>query len=136
MDLIQIIVIVLVVCAPLLLGYICVRYGSNEIAKDRSIKNTGISTQATSVELKWWRINRSRVFVVEYMTETGIIRANTTYPRITAVGQTYTIFYDQNKPKNFCFENDKRTIYSGRFFIFLGITFFVESIWLVFFIFT
>ena len=92
--------------------------------RDNYIKTRGIQTEAEVVDIKISGSNYKPV--VEYMTSSGIIRANSIYSGSRAffnfnIGDRVNIFYDENKPKSFRFENNKLGTILWGVFILSGI---------------
>ena len=105
------------------------------LRRDNYIKTKGIQTQAEIVEIK--RNGGNRKPVVEYRTPEGMMRIKSFYSGSSAffncnVGDKVNIFYDENKPKSFRFENDKTGIFLWGLFFFIGITEIITSCFIPF----
>ncbi|MCP1223557.1 DUF3592 domain-containing protein [Sebaldella sp. S0638] len=92
--------------------------------RDNYIKTRGIPVQAEVVEIM--RNGKNYRPVVEYRTSEGIIRVKSLYSGSGVffnfkAGDKVNIFYDENKPKSFRFENDKIGMFLWGLFFFLGI---------------
>jgi hypothetical protein len=103
--------------------------------RDNYIKTRGIQIEAEVVDII---ISGSYCKpVVEYMTFGGIIRANSIYSGSRAffkfnIGDRVNIFYDENKPKSFRFENNKIGIFLWGIFFFFGMTALIMSCFIPF----
>lgn len=94
------------------------------LKRDSYIKTMGVQTQGEIIEIK--RSGSNYKPVVEYRTSEGIIRAKSFYSGSgiffnMRVGDKVNIFYDENKPKSFRFENNKLGTILWGVFILSGI---------------
>lgn len=93
--------------------------------KDHYIKTNGRQTQAEVVDIK--RNGSNYKPVVEYQTSEGKIRGKSLYSGSSIffsfkTGDKVSIFYDENKPERFRFEDNKIGLFLWGIFFFLGIT--------------
>ena len=68
---------------------------------------------------------------MEYTADNKLIKKKITTSRFLfslEKGDEVTIFYNKNKPENFCFENDKRYIVRSGLFFFAGLMEILASI--------
>ena len=91
--------------------------------RDNNIKTQGIPVQAEVVEIK--RSGSNCKPVVEYNTSRGKIRAKRFYSGSGVffdckTGDKVNIFYDENKPESFRFENNKIGMFLWGLFFFFG----------------
>ena len=108
-----------------IMGLVFIGIGKYFTEKDKRLKTKGIRTKAKVLEKKIGYSKRAYI-TVEYTGGEKIItkRIMTTrslckgYP--FEVGEYTYIFYDRKKPKNFCFENDKRDTLRAIIFYFAG----------------
>ena len=104
---------IIAVMPVFIMGLVFIAIGKYFSEKDKRLKTKGIRTKAKVLEKKIGYSKRAYI-TVEYTGGEKIItkRIMTTrslckgYP--FEVGEYTDIFYDRKKPKNFCFENDKR----------------------------
>ena len=71
------------------------------------------------------------LLTVEYTADNKVIKKKITTSRFLfslEKGDEVTIFYNKNKPENFCFENDKRYIVRSGLFFFAGLMEILASI--------
>lgn len=102
-------------------GLIFMVIGKYFTEKDKKLKTKGIKTQAKILEKKIGLRNRAYI-TVEYTGGEKIITKRIITTRSLCKGYPFEageytdIFYDENNPESFCFENDKR--YTQRAIIF------------------
>ena len=92
--------------------------------RDNYIKTQGIPVQAEVVEIKQSGSNYKPV--VEYNISRGRIRAKSFYSGSSVffnckIGDIVNIFYDENKPESFRFENNKIGMFLWGLFFFFGV---------------
>ena len=115
---------IIVIAGCFLPGIIFLTVSIIGFRRDNYIKTRGIPVQAEVVEIM--RNGGNYKPVVEYRTSEGIIRVKSLYSGSGVffdckVGDKVNIFYDENKPKSFRFENDKIGMFLWGLFFFLGI---------------
>ena len=96
-----------------IMGLVFIGIGKYFTEKDKKLKTKGIRTQAKVLEKKIGCSRRAYI-TVEYTGGEKIITKRIVTTRSLCNGYPFEageytdIFYNRNKPKSFCFENDKR----------------------------
>ena len=114
----------------LFLGLMFLAAGKFFFEKEKKLKITGIKTTAKITEKKSG-YRKSLLLTVEYAADNKLIKKKITTSRFLfslEKGDEVTIFYNKNKPENFCFENDKRYIMRSGLFFFAGLMEILASI--------
>ncbi len=114
----------------LFLGLAFIAAGKFFFEKEKKLKITGIKTTAKITEKKSG-YRKSLLLTVEYTADNKLIKQKITTSRFlfsSEKGDEITIFYNKNKPQNFCFENDRRYIIRSCIFFFAGLTEILVSI--------
>ena len=126
---------IIVIAGCFLPGIIFLTVSIIGFRRDNYIKTRGIPVQAEVVEIM--RNGGNYKPVVEYRTSEGIIRVESLYSGSGTffnfkAGDKVNIFYDENKPKSFRFENDKIGMFLWGLFFFLGTVAFIVSCFIPF----
>ena len=127
--------IILITGSGFLLGITFLAVGFMGFRRDNYIKTRGIPAQAEVVDIKLNGGNYRPV--VEYNTSEGKIRATSFYSGSSIffkckTGDKVNIFYDENKPESFRFENNKIGIFLWGLFFFFGIMALIMSCFISF----
>ena len=97
--------------------------GMNILFRESNLKKYGIKTNATVVAVSL----KGRP-TIEYQTEQGLLKVKSLFGGQFAhlsfqkIGDIVQVFYDKEKPKRFCIERDKTSIFLGVIFLFIGMT--------------
>ena len=106
----------------MILGLVFLLIGRFFLVKDKKLKNKGGKSTAKIIEKKVG--SRNRLYItLEYAADGELIRKKMVTSRFFYVfneGDEVNIFYDRDKPKSFCFENDVRYIVISIIFFFAG----------------
>ena len=106
----------------MILGLVFLLIGRFFLIKDKKLKNKGGKSTAKIIEKKVG--SRNRLYItLEYAADGELIRKKMVTSRFFYVfneGDEVNIFYDRDKLKSFCFENDVRYIVISIIFFFAG----------------
>ena len=106
----------------MILGVIFLLLGRFFLFREKKIKAKGGKTTAKIVDRKVQN-RQGWKFTLEYIVDGELIRKKiivSKYQYNFNKGDEVSIFYDENKPKKFCFENDTRYLVRAGLFFFVG----------------